>query len=145
MKKKELFQNKGFLIKGIICLSSNDAYELLNSNAILVDVRKEYETNYRLFDVPNVIYLEESKFRENYISLPKEKNLIIADNVGIRCKELCAFLMEKGFANVAALIGGIVDWTGSGLPIEVDENYELAGQCSCKLRTKNPKKRIDEK
>ena len=139
MESDHRLRKKGFLINGVICLSPREAYELLKSDVILVDVRKAYETNYRQFDVPDVIYLEEPRFEDDYSILPKQKKLIIADSVGIRSRKLSAFLLERGFADVSALAGGIIAWTDAMLPTKVDKSYQLSGQCACKLTTRSRK------
>ena len=138
-KCKDLFKDKGFIIGGIRCLYSKEASDLLQEGAVLVDIRKDYETNYRVFDVPEIIYLAEDDFKKNYGILPKERPLIIADAVGIVNKKAASFLIEHDFFSVAVLSGGIIEWMNSGLPVKVDKDYELIGQCSCKLRPRKKK------
>ena len=111
MESDHRLRKKGFLINGVICLSPREAYELLKSDVILVDVRKAYETNYRQFDVPDVIYLEEPRFEDDYSILPKQKKLIIADSVGIRSRKLSAFLLDDS-AVLDSDSAGNDDWRG---------------------------------
>ena len=138
--KKEYFESIGFQLNGIRCLSPQEAHFLLVKKAILVDMRNEYETNYRLFDIPNIIYLSEEQVRKNPEKLPRTEPIIFADNVGLVSKEIVTFITKKGFLNVSMLIGGIVDWVKQGFPVKVYRNHELVGECGCKLRPKNPNK-----
>ena len=138
--KNNYFENKGFQLNGIRCLSSKDAYPLLIKKAILIDMRKEYETNYRIFDVPDILYISDRQIKKNPAVLPRSTPLIFADNVGLVSKEVVTFLAKKGFTNVSMLIGGVVDWVKQGFPVKKDPNYELVGQCGCKLKPKNPKR-----
>jgi len=138
-KNEELFHGKGIRINGILVLSPREAYPLLKKDAVLIDLRKAYETNYRLFDVPDVIYISENEVKNNPEQLPGTKPLILADNVGMVSKNLAMVLKSKGFDNIAMISGGIIAWVRDGLPVKKDPNYELRGQCSCKLKPSNPK------
>jgi rhodanese-related sulfurtransferase len=60
--------------------------------------------------------------------------VIVADSVGLRSKSAVKFLMDNGFANVANLNGGILDWEHDGMPIIVDLNKQLSGSCTCRLK-----------
>ena len=102
-----------------------------------MDIRPEYETNYRVFDVHNVYWLPYSAYKEKFHEIPKEKPLIIADNVGLKGPEVARFLHDQGYPRVAYLGGGVVAWDHSGLPLRKDLGYELKGGCACKLRPKN--------
>ena len=134
-----IFSNIGLHIDGIIHLSPNEAFKVLKSDAILLDVRENYETIGKTFGVENVIYLPKSEFLEKFNELPKDKPLVIADSVGLRSKKIYIFLANNGFSNLANLNGGIVDWEKDGLPMNIDKGEMLTGSCLCQLR---PKKRF---
>ncbi|NVO03570.1 MAG: rhodanese-like domain-containing protein [Bacteroidetes bacterium] len=134
-----IFSNIGLHIDGIIHLSPNEAFNVLKNNAILLDVRENYETIGKTFGVENVIYLPKSEFLERFNELPKDKPLVIADSVGLRSKKIYIFLASNGFSNLANLNGGIVDWEKDGLPMNIDKGEMLTGSCLCQLR---PKKRF---
>lgn len=123
----------------VTALSPGEALEYLRKGAVLLDIREPYETNFRMFDVPEVRCLPHSEFTENYPDIPAGTPLIVADNVGVHAKEIASFLMAKVYPEVAWIVGGVVDWARANLPLAKDPNYELRGQCSCKLRPKNPK------
>lgn len=129
------FGNSG----GAAALSPREALEFFRQGAILLDVREPYETNYRILDIPKAFQIPNSVLMDRLADVPQDVPLIVLDNVGVRSKEIARFLLEKGLIDVAWIVGGVVDWVREGLPLRVDPNYELIGQCSCKLRPKNPK------
>lgn len=133
---EDYFEGKGYRHGDCVSLSPRQAYEFLQHGAILVDLRDEYETQFRKFDVPDVIYIQKNEFLEKYSQLPKDRPLILADNAGNHSPDLVEFLMTKGYRNAAVLIGGILEWANDRMPMKVNRDYELNGQCSCKLRTR---------
>ena len=113
-----------------------EAYALCTKGeAILVDLRAPYETNFRMFDVPAVIPLERNAFPERFSGLPKDKLLILVDPVGITSKQQAQFLRDLGF-QAGFVIGGVLEWVKDGLPMIMDPDYELRGQCACRLSAK---------
>ena len=133
---KNLFEGKGLLIKGIIHLSSKEAYHECQQGALLLDIREDYDTDYKKFDVPEVRYFPYHNFDEFTDRLPKNRPLIVAASTSLRSKEIVEKLIALGFYTIANLNGGMVDWEREGMPILVDKNAELHGQCACRLRTK---------
>jgi rhodanese-related sulfurtransferase len=135
----KLFQNKGLLINGVLHLSPTDAYEALIQGAVAVDIREDYEIDYKMLDVPESVFIANSVFKTEYQILSATKPLVIVDSVGLRSKDAVIFLQENGYHNVANLNGGIVDWDKDKLPMKVDKYAELSGSCACMLK---PMKRI---
>jgi rhodanese-related sulfurtransferase len=119
--------------EGILNLGPKEVAPLLEKGAILVDMREAYETNYRVFAVENVIYLPWSSFVERFAELPRDRALILADAAGIYCREAARILAKAGYKNIAKLAGGMIDWDAAGLPVRRDSEYELGGQCACKI------------
>ena len=135
----DYFKGQGYRNSALILLSPGQAYEFLKKDAILVDLREEYETNYRVINVPQIIYVTIKEFKNEFSILPTDKPLILADIAGLFSKELALFLVDKGYTNVASLIGGILEWADDLMPLKIDRDYEPGGQCSCKLKPQNPK------
>ena len=142
MAMHKVFHNKGLQINSIIHLSPKEAYELLLQDAVAIDIREEYETEYKIPDVSQYVCIPNSIFKQNYQILSKTLPLIILDSVGLRSKESVQFLQSEGYDNVANLIGGIVDWEKDNLPLKIDKYAELSGSCACMLK---PMKRITKK
>ncbi len=132
-------KNRGTRIYGIVHLTGKEVIELMHEGAVLVDIREEFETDARQFDLDPVIFIPNSEFRDYYSELPHDRFLIIADSVGLRSKEAVLFLMDHGYEHVLNLAGGIVDWERAGFKIIKDPKQMLHGQCACMLKRKHTK------
>jgi rhodanese-related sulfurtransferase len=135
MIMKEYFHNFGFEIDGMLHLTGKQALECLQQGAVLVDLREEFETGIKDFDIPVKLFCPLTDFDTIIVNLPKDQPIILADCVGIHSKEAVAHLMAQGFQMVANLIGGIYEWERSGLPMKKPDN-SISGQCPCVFRLK---------
>jgi len=135
----ELFKGKGISSSGMLHVSAHEAIELCKKGAIIVDVREEYMIGFKMFDVEETIFCPKCILEEKYSELPKDKALIFADATGIHSKEAVLFLLEKGFANIANLAGGLVEWERDGVPIKIDYSERLSGSCACQLKRRDKK------
>jgi len=126
----------GFFSHGVHNLTPGESFELCEKVAIIVDVREDYLSAFKMFKVEKVIYLPLSQLKDHYKDLPDDKHLIFADAVGLRSYEGVLFMNSLGYDNVANLVGGIVDWERDGFPINTDINYRLSGSCMCQLKAR---------
>jgi rhodanese-related sulfurtransferase len=120
----------------LLHVSAREAMQLLNTGAILIDVRPEYELG-RLFDVERVIYCPYKEILDQLSELPRDELLIVSDAVGLRSKEIATMLLGMGFQNIAHLAGGIVDWERDGFPVTKDKTRILSGPCMCQLKPRS--------
>ncbi|MCK7477135.1 MAG: rhodanese-like domain-containing protein [Candidatus Moduliflexus flocculans] len=95
----------------------------MSHGALLVDIREAYETNFRVFDVAEALYLPWTRFASSFSHLPRDRALIIADAAGIYCREAARILTEAGYTNLAKL-SGRHDRLGRGRPSRA-EGYVL--------------------
>jgi len=130
----------GFFSHGVHNLSPGESFALCEKGAIIVDVREDYLSAFKMFKVDKVLYLPYSKLEEYCEDLPKDKPLIFADSVGLRSQEGVSFMKSHGYDNVANMVGGIVDWERDGFPINTDINYRLSGSCMCQLKAREKSK-----
>ena len=130
----------GFFSHGVHNLSPGESFALCEKGAIIVDVREDYLSAFKMFKVNKVLYLPYSKLEEYYEDLPKDKPLIFADSVGLRSHAGVSFMKSHGYDNVANMVGGIVDWERDGFPINTDINYRLSGSCMCQLKAREKSK-----
>lgn len=130
-----LNKNYNVEIKAIPILS-REAFSKIQDGTIIVDVRAEYETNYRVFEFPNIIYLPYESYKENFNIIPKDKAILIVDNIGLNSPEVAKFFISQGYIDVTYLNGGIVAWDHAGLPLKKDLEYEMNGNCGCGIRPK---------
>ena len=122
----------------LLHVSAREAFQLLNSGAVIIDARLDYELS-RLFDVEQIIYCPYDEIKNHLMDLPADKPLIIADAVGLRSKEVSKYLTENGFTKIYNLAGGIVDWDRAGFPVTTDKTRMLTGSCMCQLKNRNNK------
>ncbi len=133
-----LFSGKGFISSGFLNLTPRDAYyEAINNGAVLVDVREDYLTGYKQFDVPDVFYYPLSTLELKLNEIRKDVPLIIADSAGLMSHNAMELLSTNGFRNIANLAGGIVEWERDGLPLRTDLMEQLDGSCMCQLKPRN--------
>jgi len=132
----DFFAGQGLLINGVTHLAPREALAAIERGALLVDIREELELGMKGFDVPEVAFVANSTLRAAFGQLPRERPLILADSVGLRSREATAFLQRQGYADVASLNGGIVEWEGAGLPTRTGELW--GGQCPCQLKPRLP-------
>jgi len=136
-----LFDNYGFLSRGILNVTPREAFDLCSRGAIIVDVREEYLNNFKNFNVPEIVFFPISSLVHKLSELPQDKYLIFADTVGLRSKEAVVLLKDKGFIKIANMAGGIVDWEREGLPLKTNIEERLSGSCMCQLKPREGRKR----
>jgi hydroxyacylglutathione hydrolase len=134
----ELFSGKYFFSSGFLNLIPRDAYdEAINNGAVIIDVREDYLTGYKQFDVPDVFYYPLSTLEQKLNEIRKDVPIIIADSTGLMSHNAMLILMNKGYDNIANLAGGIVEWERDGLPLKTDVMEQLDGSCMCQLKPRN--------
>lgn len=117
-------------------LTGKQALVCLEKDALLVDLREDFEIAIKDFGIKGKLFCPFSEFDRLFASLPKNRPLILADCVGIHSKEAVKKLMEQGFTMVANLAGGIAEWERDGLPMN-REAESMKGQCPCTMRSRN--------
>jgi len=133
-----LFSDIGFISGGILNISPRDAWQqCVENHVVLVDVRESYLTSYKMFDVPEVMYLPLSQLDDRLSELPSGRMFILADSAGIRSHEAMTLMLGKGYENIANLAGGLVEWERDGLPLKINIGEQLEGACTCKLKKRN--------
>ncbi len=134
------FEKLGFKVGRIRHFSPAEAFEAAKNGAIFVDVRQDYESDFKAFDVENIIYLDHTEIEKRYQELPQNEFLIIADSVGLHSKEVVEFLLSKAYTRLANLNGGICDWERDKLPMAIDVTERLTGSCACMLKPREKNK-----
>lgn len=133
----DFFKNKKPDTSNVINLTPREVFELCSKGAYLVDIRKEYETDYKTFDVKNLLLIPKNTFQDNYKSIPADIEVIIADSTGLSSKKAVFFLKEKGYKNVANMAGGIMQWDRDVLPLKINKNEALAKPYFYESKPKN--------
>lgn len=134
------FQTKAIVSNGIYNLSPLQAYKLCQLGAVIIDIREEYLNRFKIFDVPALIFCPKKMLPELMDKLPFDKPMIIADASGIHSPDAVKMLMNKEFkGNFANLSGGLVGWEHAGLPVVINYEERLSGQCACQLKPREKK------
>ena len=128
------------MAEGIHNLAPREAADLCAHGAVILDIREEYVNQFKRFDVPVVIQIPFSRLSNEYRQLPTGRPVIVADSSGLRSSEAAILLKEKGFAQVANLAGGLVEWERDGMPLATDKTEQLSGSCACQLRAREKKR-----
>jgi len=98
-------------------VSANEAFELLDGGAILIDVRQENEWDVGHAPMATLIPLAEVPDRLD--DLPKDRLIICSCRSGARSLRAASFLQDNGF-DVVNLAGGMIAWFAEDLPFESD-------------------------
>ncbi len=137
----EKLTSYGIMIQGVRNVTPAEALELCVQGALILDVRPLYESDYRSFDVPEVLLAPATDYAEWKQKLPVERCIIVADASGIKSRVIARRLLDDGFALVVNLSGGIVDWERSGAPVKVNKDSKLTGSCLCQLKPRYKKEK----
>jgi rhodanese-related sulfurtransferase len=99
-------------------VSAHEATELLEGDAVLIDVRQENEWDAGHAPMATLIPLAE--LPDHLDELPRDRLIICACRSGGRSLRAATFLQEQGF-DVVNLTGGMIAWFGDDLPFESDD------------------------
>ncbi len=91
-------------IKKGVDITAKDAF--LIKNACFIDVREEHEQP--KIDNLNPIYIPLGELEEKIDTIPKDKELVVFCQSGIRSKKALEILLQHDFKNVAHINGGAI-------------------------------------
>ncbi|MDP2875245.1 MAG: rhodanese-like domain-containing protein [Holophaga sp.] len=126
----------GMIIQGICFLAPQEALEVLQQGAVLLDLRSDELVEMKAFSVPEIIYLPHITLAEHAADLPKDRLLILADSSGVYTKGAATTLKALGFDKIACLNGGMIAWDQANMPLVTDPDALLHGDCACVMRSK---------
>lgn len=116
-------------------MGPEEAKVLCDKGAILIDVRLDYMTDFKKFDVSNVVYFPKNLGPVSASHLDNEQVYIVAESsTSVYSREVVKTMIDAGLDKVYNLAGGIVEWERSGLPVLVNNKARLSGGCACSLR-----------
>jgi rhodanese-related sulfurtransferase len=99
-------------------VGANEATELLDGEAILLDVRQENEWDAGHAPMATLIPLAE--LPDHLDELPRDRLIICACRSGGRSLRAATFLQDQGF-DAVNLTGGMMAWFSEDLPFESDD------------------------
>jgi len=112
------------------------------SKSIILDVRTDME--YQLGNIKGSINIPVDELRENLDKIPKDKNIYVYCQVGLRGYIACRILMQNGFKSVKNLSGGYKIYEtatsdSSDITIRYDDEQTECGMC-----ISSDKKKLDD-
>ena len=90
-------------------IDTNKAIEIIESGAILIDVRTVDEYNRE--HIPNAVNIPLDTL--DSIDYAKDTTIIVYCQTGVRSKEAVDLLVKKGYTSLYNLDGGLLNWGGS--------------------------------
>lgn len=136
---KDNNNKKSFISAGTPNVSPEEAHKMCRNGAVIIDIRGDYITAFKKFDVPEVIYYPKVRPQSiNFESLDRNRTYIVAEtSTSIGSREIVRTLMNNGFRSVYNLAGGFVEWERDGLPLLENKKARLSGSCMCQLKPRN--------
>jgi len=117
LAKVPIFQ--GFHIEGVQHITPSNAYSALCiGEAILIDVREEYEFIVESIPLSDIFNFPMSGIVAHLLDIPIEKPIIVMCKAGVRSVKVVHFLHENGMVNAFNLDGGITAWEAFELPLK---------------------------
>ena len=96
--------NKGFQV-----IDTNQAQDIINSGAVLIDVRTSEE--YNCEHIPNAVNIPIDQI--NTIAYAKDTKIIVYCQSGTRSRQAVQTLVDMGYTNLYDLDGGLLNWGGA--------------------------------
>ncbi|RUL52040.1 rhodanese-like domain-containing protein [Lysinibacillus antri] len=94
--------------KGIKTITAKELKPMLNDpNKVFVDVRTPSE-----FKGQSIRQFINMPLRSDFSKLPKDKEIVVICQTGIRSNQACKKLKRLGFRNITNVRGGIGTWEG---------------------------------
>jgi rhodanese-related sulfurtransferase len=96
----------------------DEARELIQSKAILLDVREDDE--WAAGHAPEAVHMAMSRIAREFGTLPTDRTIVCVCHVGARSAAVAAALNEAGWQAVN-LAGGMAAWESAGYPVVDDD------------------------
>jgi rhodanese-related sulfurtransferase len=96
-------------------VSTDEAYQMVQSGTLVVDVRTQEEWDE--YHVPNTTLIPLDQLPNRLSELPKDKEILVVCRSGNRSQEGRDILLSAGY-NATSMTGGLKEWYAKGYPIE---------------------------
>jgi rhodanese-related sulfurtransferase len=97
-------------------ISVNEAYNLYQNGAFVLDVRTQEEWNE--FHAPNTMLIPLDQLASRLNEVPRDRQVVVVCRSGNRSQEGRDILLNAGFEQVTSMTGGLTEWRASGYPVE---------------------------
>lgn len=95
-------------------IGPDEAKELLDEGALLVDVREAWELEQ--IRVTDAVHIPLMELPNRMQELPQDRTLVLLCKSGGRSQHAARLLAASGYPDVLNLSGGILGWHQAGLP-----------------------------
>jgi rhodanese-related sulfurtransferase len=96
-------------------VSTDEAYQMYQSGAFVVDVRTQEEWNE--YHVPNTTLIPLDQLPGRLNEIPKDRKIVVVCRSGNRSQQGRDILLTAGY-NVTSMAGGLKEWYAKGYSIE---------------------------
>ena len=97
-------------------VSVNDAYQMAQNGAFVLDVRTVEEWNE--FHAPNSTLIPLDQLPARLNEVPRDRQIVVVCRSGNRSQQGRDILLNAGFEQVTSMTGGLTEWRASGFPVE---------------------------
>jgi rhodanese-related sulfurtransferase len=97
-------------------VSVNDAYQMAQNGAFVLDVRTPEEWNE--FHAPDSTLIPLDQLPARLNEVPRDRQIVVVCRSGNRSQEGRDILLDAGFEQVTSMTGGLNEWRASGFPVE---------------------------
>lgn len=98
-------------------LSPTEAVQLINRDALVLDVREDVEFAHGHISDAKHIPLSQVEARSGELQKWKDKAIVVNCQSGMRSAKACGVLKRLGFSQVYNLEGGLAAWQEAKLPV----------------------------
>ncbi|MCU0485101.1 MAG: rhodanese-like domain-containing protein [Anaerolineales bacterium] len=96
-------------------VSVQEAYQLYNQGAFVLDVREQFEWDE--FHIPNTTLIPLGELPSRLSELDKNRQIVVVCRSGNRSQEGRDILLQAGF-NATSMNGGVTEWRSADYPVE---------------------------
>jgi rhodanese-related sulfurtransferase len=97
-------------------VSVNEAYDLAQKGAFVLDVRTVEEWNE--FHAPGTTLIPLDQLASRLNEVPRDRQIVVVCRSGNRSQQGRDILLNAGLAQVTSMTGGLNEWRANGFPIE---------------------------
>ncbi len=93
-------------------VSTRELQNLIEKNSmIIIDVRESQE--YKTGHIPQAKNIPLSKFSQQLSKVPKDRDVYVICQSGMRSKRAYAILKQSGYTKIKNVRGGMMSWNGT--------------------------------
>lgn len=108
----------------LVNVTVHDAQQLLDSGALLLDVRQDAE--FELGHAPDALHIALAELPDHLDRVDKDRQILCICRSGARSARAGEFLLEQGY-DAMNVEGGMLAWAGEALPLVADAGEPVIG------------------